>query len=386
MATASRYPSSNSGSWTSGGNLYADDGSYATCAPLKNGTVDHVVGGFNLLDYVPSDATISRVDVTVGFYVSTTSSAAEMRIVALVNGTVEGTYASNTAEPTSETTLTKSYTSGKLLTRSNLDNGVFTVKITGRRGSSSTAVTFYADYVLVTVTYTVPTYKDGTVQVDAVSTVTATAILVKPATAQADAISTASAQAIAIRQALASADAVATTGASAELILMATAQANAVSTAGALGGLVLNGSIRADAVSTTQANVQRILEALAAADAVSETGVTGTLLVGTTAAADAMSTAEASGILVRLLSAVADAISTAYAEAEVYQPNPGVVIARWKSGGQLLIKGVLLEGESQTRHRYVGNLEVSGELVEDADHGFNQGDVHATEFDEEVTF
>jgi hypothetical protein len=127
-------------------NLYA-----TTAAPGK--TVNLNLGTFGFDSTIPANATITGVTVSVEWKVSTTSSIATLGARAYVNGSPVGTELVNTAEPTGDTTQTFTVPG---LTRAQLLNGTFGVRVRATRGNSNTAFTASLDAVSVTVDYTVP--------------------------------------------------------------------------------------------------------------------------------------------------------------------------------------------------------------------------------------
>jgi len=147
-----RYPTSNAvgtTGWTNPGNAYADDAVYATAAPAKNGTVSSYFSGFDFSDIGVND-TINSVTVTFEYHVSTTASVATLRTQAFDGATQIGTTLNHTAEPTTDLVRTLVIPA----TLANLQSADFKILSSAIRGSSTTAVTFYLDYVCVVVDYT----------------------------------------------------------------------------------------------------------------------------------------------------------------------------------------------------------------------------------------
>ena len=99
----------------------------------------------------PAAAMISGVTVTVEWKVSTASSIATLGAQATVNGTAVGTELVNSAEPTADTSQSFAIPG---LTRAQLLNGAFGVRVRATRGNSNTAVTASLDSVSVKVDYT----------------------------------------------------------------------------------------------------------------------------------------------------------------------------------------------------------------------------------------
>jgi len=167
--TAIAYPSTNtvvtSPGWVSATNAYADDTAFAsaTTPGTRNSTVNSDFGGFHFDTSVPSGATINSVTVAVNWYVSTTASTATLGFQPYVSGVAQGTEFTNAAEPLTETIESSVYTG---LTRAQLLDGTFAVRVRATEGAVTTPFTAYLDYVKVTVDYTASsgtiTLADGT--------------------------------------------------------------------------------------------------------------------------------------------------------------------------------------------------------------------------------
>jgi RHS repeat-associated protein len=151
--SSTRPPASNDAGWTSSANAYSSDNAYATAAPMKNKTKTVNLGTFGFDTTIPANATITGVTVSVEWKVSTTNSDATLGAGAYVNGSPVGSELVSTAEPIADTS--QSFTvSG--LTRAQLLNGAFVVRVRATRGSSNTAFTASLDAVSVTVDYMPP--------------------------------------------------------------------------------------------------------------------------------------------------------------------------------------------------------------------------------------
>jgi len=96
-------------------------------------------------------ATINSVTVSVEWKVSTTASIATLGAGAWVNGAAYGSELVTSAEPTTDTTQSFAVSG---LSRAQLLNGVFGVRVRASRGNSNTAFTASLDAVSVAVTYT----------------------------------------------------------------------------------------------------------------------------------------------------------------------------------------------------------------------------------------
>lgn len=111
------------------------------------------LGKFGFDWTIPANATINSVSVDVEWKVSTTDSIATLGARAYVNGAAVGTELVNTAEPTADST--QSFTVPGL-TRAQLLDGAFQIRVRATRGNTNTAFTASLDAVSVTVDYTVP--------------------------------------------------------------------------------------------------------------------------------------------------------------------------------------------------------------------------------------
>jgi hypothetical protein len=165
LATVQKFANANTAStgagFTNPINAYADDGSYATCAPGKNGGIgsDYGFPAFATQD-IPDGATINSAAVEIQYKSSTTGSAGATMRLQLENGTLLGAEQSG-GMSTSDTTLTHSVASGIALDDLRNANGV-QARVTGRRGNSNTAITWSVDYVRLTVDYTPAVVGAGT--------------------------------------------------------------------------------------------------------------------------------------------------------------------------------------------------------------------------------
>lgn len=148
--SSTRPPSTNDAGWTTSANAYTSNDTYATAAPNKNNTKTVNLGTFGFDATIPANAVISGVTVTVEWKVSTAASIATLGAVATVGGSPVGSELVNTAEPTSDTTQSFAIPG---LTRAQLLNGVFEVRVRATRGTSNTAFTASLDSVSVKVDY-----------------------------------------------------------------------------------------------------------------------------------------------------------------------------------------------------------------------------------------
>lgn len=153
IATKATRGAVGTNNWTNPANATADDGSYATAAPGKNGSV---IGDWDFAAFtdgeIPVGATINSVTIRSQYKVSTTSSIASLGVQA-GNNAVFDTEETHTAEPTTDfnfdivynttPSITDLKTAGRLVAR---DRAI--------RGNSNNAVTFSLDYVELRVDYT----------------------------------------------------------------------------------------------------------------------------------------------------------------------------------------------------------------------------------------
>lgn len=158
MAVVTNFPTANSAysgaGLTNPNNAHADDGVYATCAPVKNGALGQKYGNFGFDASIPAGSTITKVQIIYEYKVSTGASIATARTKAII-GAVDEENHDHTTEPTTDTIVTVDITADRTWSRNDLLDGTFEAVLEGRRGNSNTAVTFSFDYVKVEVTYTV---------------------------------------------------------------------------------------------------------------------------------------------------------------------------------------------------------------------------------------
>jgi len=156
VATATKFASSNAvvtTGWTNPTNAYADDGTYATAVPAKSlsVTTDYGFAAFTTGD-IPTGSIINSVTTELQYKSDTTASTGALIGLQLNNGGTllgtETTFAMNLADQT----VTKQATTG--VTLANLQSaGTVKARVRGFRSTSNTAVTWSADYVKLTVDY-----------------------------------------------------------------------------------------------------------------------------------------------------------------------------------------------------------------------------------------
>jgi hypothetical protein len=165
--------------YTNPSNAYADDGVYATAAPAKNAEVSAYFGfpAFTT-DEIPDGATINSVTTEFEYRVSTTASIATQYWQTFKGTTGLGTEQSDASEPLTDVIKTHQVTTGITLTDLRTDNNV-RMRLRSVRGNSNTAVTFYIDYVKITVDYTVPSFVYGSAVLSGIGALSAIGALIK---------------------------------------------------------------------------------------------------------------------------------------------------------------------------------------------------------------
>ncbi len=178
MATSTKFANANAvvtTGWTNPTNAYADEGTYATCAPGKNLTVNSDYGfpAFAVGD-IPNSSTINSVTAEVQWKVSTTSSIDTLG-VQLHNpaGTGQGSETTTTTATTADSVATQQVTSGITLAALRVANTVV-ARVRASRGNTNTAFTASLDYVKVAVDYTAPNNMTGSLTVSGGSSLAAT--------------------------------------------------------------------------------------------------------------------------------------------------------------------------------------------------------------------
>jgi hypothetical protein len=165
--------------YTNPSNAYADDGVYATAAPAKNAEVSAYFGfpAFTT-DEIPDGATINSVTTEFEYHVSTTASIATQYWQTFKGTMGLGTEQSDASEPLSDVIKTHQVTTGITLTDLRTDDYV-RMRLRSVRGASNTAVTFYIDYVKITVDYTVPSFVYGSAILSGIGALSAIGALIK---------------------------------------------------------------------------------------------------------------------------------------------------------------------------------------------------------------
>lgn len=156
-ATSIAYPTSNAvdvTGWTNPTQAYTDDGTYATATPAKSSVVATRWGDFNLDTILPSNAIVRSATVEVQWKVSATNSAGySVGFQPYVSGSAIGSEFVNTTLGTADTIQSQTFFG---ITRSDLLNSTFKVRVRASRLTSNNAYTASLDYIKVTVVWTVP--------------------------------------------------------------------------------------------------------------------------------------------------------------------------------------------------------------------------------------
>jgi len=156
MAPSNVYYASSASGWDYSSDATGEpDGKYARETNNASQTKYMSTGNFGISSAnIPAKAVIKRVTIRSKVY----NSGPDMSvgIVGRIGSTDQGTYVttSNWSVLPIGTVITKAYSSGDLLTLSNLANGTFTVMVRGVLPAGGG--TNYCDYVEVTVDYELP--------------------------------------------------------------------------------------------------------------------------------------------------------------------------------------------------------------------------------------
>lgn len=141
--------------WTNPADAYTLNSTYATAAPAKNNSVSSNFTGFGLDSLIADGATIDAVNIGAVYRVNTDLSIASLQTVPVVSGSDCGTGQTDTQEPTTDTEISQDHIGCRSWTKDDLLDANFKVRVAAIRGNSGTVVTFYLDYVYVTVDYSV---------------------------------------------------------------------------------------------------------------------------------------------------------------------------------------------------------------------------------------
>lgn len=154
MALSNVYYASSASGWDYSSDATGEpDGTYAKETNVASQTKYMSTGNFGISSAnIPANATIKSVKIASK--VRNSGSDMSVGIVGRIGSTDQGTYVQTTSTSFSGVVITKEYTSGDLLTLSNLANGTFTVRVRGVLPAGGG--TNYCDYVEVTVTYELP--------------------------------------------------------------------------------------------------------------------------------------------------------------------------------------------------------------------------------------
>lgn len=157
MATVTAFadssPTTVTGTWSTTGNLTADDGTFTTTTPAKSGESTLDANGFDF-SAIDAAATINSVTITAGGSVSSTSSIDTIGVRAYDGATAIGTEGTSTTWTTSDGNVVTA--GGTAPTLSQLLSANFKVRIRAARGNTNTTYIANFDFVKVVVDYTNP--------------------------------------------------------------------------------------------------------------------------------------------------------------------------------------------------------------------------------------
>jgi len=154
MALSNVYYAGSASGWDHSSDATGEpDDTYAKEINVASQTKYMSTGNFGISSSdFPAGSVIKSV--TIKSKVRNSVSTAYVGIVGRIGSTDQGTYVQTNSTSFYGYTLTKTYTSGDLLTLSNLANGTFTVRVRGVLPAGGG--TNYCDYVEVTVEYELP--------------------------------------------------------------------------------------------------------------------------------------------------------------------------------------------------------------------------------------
>lgn len=147
--------------WTNPGRIIANDNSYTSATIADNSSSENLLAtnfGFS----IPTTATITGIEVTIGRYSSSPNKIYDNNVQLLVGGSATGTnkaLSSTTYWPTTETAATYGSTTdlwGATLTPAIINASNFGVLFDANNNNNGTARTAYVDYIQISVTYTLP--------------------------------------------------------------------------------------------------------------------------------------------------------------------------------------------------------------------------------------
>ena len=151
-----------SGTWTSGSNILADDGTEATFSLTSKNTSGAWNSGqtFGFDALIPANATVTQVQIRAEWRVNNAGGIANLELQSFVSTVAVGTVRANAAEPTTLTIDTFDITADRTWARADLLNGTFELKVRGRNGNSTTDPSYRVDHIAANVTYTVPSVEE----------------------------------------------------------------------------------------------------------------------------------------------------------------------------------------------------------------------------------
>ena len=154
MAIVTRFPTGASPSqWTNPTYAFSADNNWTYASPSAYSTYEYLLTNFGFDSAIPVEAVINSVTLEVKWRISTASSQAEIGVCAYVSGAVSGDELTEYNSPT--TAQIRTTTNTGITSRTQLLNVNFRVRLRASQ-ISTTACTFYVDYVKVVVDYSVP--------------------------------------------------------------------------------------------------------------------------------------------------------------------------------------------------------------------------------------
>lgn len=143
-----------SGSWINPTNVQADDGALTQSNfPGANSTAHRVQGEYGFS--IPSNGVIDKVELSVKWNASTTSSITTLRVRGVVGGALLA-FHDDAAEPTLLTVRTYDATTDRVWSPADFAPATYQTRLSQIQGASATAANATYDYVATTVTYHLP--------------------------------------------------------------------------------------------------------------------------------------------------------------------------------------------------------------------------------------
>ncbi len=170
MSTQASFPTSNAvvtTGWTNPTRFYTADSSFATASISSVSTINSDLGTFGFDSTIPSGSTINSVTVETNWKILSAAGDGTLSVQPNIGGSLYGTALTDTTEPTTATVISKSYTG---ITRTNLLDANFKVRVGYSRSVGGVANVASCDYIKVTVDYSTPTTYNQAITCTAVGT------------------------------------------------------------------------------------------------------------------------------------------------------------------------------------------------------------------------